>query len=93
MKTVPEINSSADKMKLIDLEVEKSRLIEKIADLKKMQMHLRDVFLNFLKTVDFNNFKPETSSILEIIFEFFEYSEHEKASMLKEKKKKFFGIL
>lgn len=56
-------------------------------------MHLRDVFLNFLKTVDFNNFKPETSSILEVIFEFFEYSEQEKASMMKEKKKKFFGIL
>ncbi len=39
-------------MKLIDMEIEKSKLIEKIADLKKIHMHIRDVFLNFLKTIE-----------------------------------------
>ena len=41
----------------------------------------------------FSASKPETSSILEVVFDFFEYSEDEKAAIFKDKKKKFWGLL
>ncbi len=83
------------------MEIEKSKLIEKISDLKKVNMHIREILLKLLKTIEFryffllffSNFKQETIQILEIIFDVFEYSEDEKSSFIKEKKKKLWGIL
>lgn len=39
-------------MKVIEMEIEKGKLIEKISELKDRQLHIRNVILNLLKSLE-----------------------------------------
>jgi hypothetical protein len=45
-------------MKLMQMTVENSKLVDKISDLKNTNMHTRNVILNLLKSLDFTTAKP-----------------------------------
>ena len=70
-------------------------MIEKISELKERHLHIRNVILQFIRSLNLKASKKETEGIITVLSEYFEYSEEERGVFLQKESggKKFWGIL
>ena len=63
-------------MRLMELELDQNKKVDKISELKEKLMHIRIIILNLLKSMELHPpIKQETEGILSVISDIFEYSE------------------
>jgi hypothetical protein len=56
-------------------ELERSKLVEKIAEVKERELHLRCVVLQLLRSIGLKSVGKDTQAIVTLLCDLFEYSE------------------